>query len=122
MSDEFSINRGVRQGDPLSPKLLTAVMEEVCTLIWCLGFMSCLFCVLTACDWMFQHNCWDASCFECLICMCFVFLYLPLFSAIEHVSRNTLTTATTTTTTTTAAAAATATTTTTFAATLRQTS
>ena len=29
MSDEFPINRGVRQGDPLSPKLLTAVMEEV---------------------------------------------------------------------------------------------
>ena len=25
-------------------------------------------------------------CFECLICMCFVFLYLHPFSAIEHVS------------------------------------
>ena len=29
MSDEFPINRGVSQGDPLSPKLLTAVMVEI---------------------------------------------------------------------------------------------
>ena len=29
MSDEFPIHRGVTQGDPLSPKLFTAVMEEV---------------------------------------------------------------------------------------------
>ena len=29
VSDEFPINRGVRKGDSLSPKLFTAVMEEV---------------------------------------------------------------------------------------------
>ena len=29
VSDEFPIHREVRQGDPLSPKLFTAVMEEV---------------------------------------------------------------------------------------------
>ena len=29
VSDEFSINREVRQGDPLSPKQFTAVMGEV---------------------------------------------------------------------------------------------
>ena len=35
---------------------------------------------------MFQHDYLDTCCFECLICICFVFLYLHLFSAIEHVS------------------------------------
>ena len=29
VSDEFPIHRGVKQGDPLSPKLFTAVVEEV---------------------------------------------------------------------------------------------
>ena len=37
-------------------------------------------------SWMFQHDCLDTCCFECLICMCFVFFYLPLFSTIERVS------------------------------------
>ena len=37
-------------------------------------------------SWVFQNDYLDTCCFECLICMCFVFLYLHLFSAIEHVS------------------------------------
>ena len=37
-------------------------------------------------SWMFEHQCLDTHCFGCLICMCFVFLYLHLFSAVEHVS------------------------------------
>ena len=46
-------------------------------------------------SWMFQHDCLGTYCFECLTCMCFVFLYLHRFSAVEHVShgrrsRNTL--------------------------------
>ena len=35
---------------------------------------------------IFEHDYLDTYCFECFICMCFVFLYLHLFSAIEHVS------------------------------------
>ena len=34
---------------------------------------------------VFEHDRLDIRCFACLICMCFVFLYLHLFSAIEHV-------------------------------------
>ena len=34
-------------------------------------------------SWMFEHDCLDTCCFGCLIC----FLYLHLFSAVEHVSR-----------------------------------
>ena len=29
VSDKFSLNGGVRHGDPISPKLFTAVMEEI---------------------------------------------------------------------------------------------
>ena len=47
------------------------------------GFMGILFFVLR---WIFQHVYLDTYCFECLICMRFVFLYLHLFSAMEHVS------------------------------------
>ena len=56
----------------------------MCTLIQYLGFMGNFFILLLS--WMFQHDCFNTCCFECLICMCFVFLYLHLFSAIEHVS------------------------------------
>ena len=34
----------------------------------------------------FLHDCLDTCCFGCLICMCFVFLYLHLLRAIEHAS------------------------------------
>ena len=47
------------------------------------GFLSVLFFMLC---WVFQHDYLDTCCFECLICMCFVFLHLHLFSPIEHVS------------------------------------
>ena len=36
-------------------------------------------------SWMFPYDYLDTYCFECLICMHFVFLYLRLFSATEHV-------------------------------------
>ena len=48
-----------------------------------MGFMGILFFMVS---WMFQHDYLDTFCFECLIYMCFGFLYLHLFSAIEHVS------------------------------------
>ena len=59
----------------------------MCAVIQYLGFMFC-FVFLTALvlSCMIQHDCLDACCFECLVYMCFVFLYLPLFSAIQHVS------------------------------------
>ena len=53
----------------------------LCTLIQYMDFMGVLMF-----SWMFQHDYLDTYCFECLICMCFIFLYLHLFSAIEHVS------------------------------------
>ena len=37
-------------------------------------------------NWMFQLDYLDTYCFECLICMRFVLLYLHLFIAVEHVS------------------------------------
>ena len=47
------------------------------------GVLGTLFFMLS---WMFQHDYFDTCCFECLMCMCFVFSYLHLFSPIEHVS------------------------------------
>ena len=37
-------------------------------------------------SWMLQHDCLGTCCFECLACVCFVILYLHLFSTVEHVS------------------------------------
>ena len=37
-------------------------------------------------SWMFEHDCLHICCFGCIICMCFVFLDLHLFSAVEYVS------------------------------------
>ena len=48
-----------------------------------MGFYGYSFFILC---WMFQHYYLDTYCFECLTFMCFVFLYLHLFSAVEHVS------------------------------------
>ena len=47
------------------------------------GFYGYSFFMLS---WMFHNDYLDTCCFECLICVYFVFLYLHLFSTIEHVS------------------------------------
>ena len=52
-------------------------------LIRYMSFMGILVFMLS---WMFQDDYLDTYCFECLICMCFAFLYLHLFSVDEHVS------------------------------------
>ena len=46
-------------------------------------FYGCSFFCLIGC---FSMIVWIPTVFECLICMRFLFLYLHLFSAIEHVS------------------------------------
>ena len=33
----------------------------------------------------FENDCLDTCCLGCLICLCFIFLYLHLLNAIEHV-------------------------------------
>ena len=60
--------------------MVVVVFEYVDTVY---GFLWVFFSMLS---WMFQHDYLDTYCFECLISMCFVFLYLHLFGAIEHVS------------------------------------
>ena len=47
------------------------------------GFNGYFFFMLNC---MFQHDYLDTCCFECLRCMCYVFLSLHLFNANEHVS------------------------------------
>ena len=61
----------------------------MCTLIRYLRFMGTFFfypSLLLSSVFDFEHDRLEICCFECLICMHFVFLYLHLFSAIEHVS------------------------------------
>ena len=48
-----------------------------------IGFTGVLFLCLLGC---FSMIVWMPTAFECLICMRFLFLYLHLFSTIEHVS------------------------------------
>ena len=45
-------------------------------------FCGCSFSCLIGC---FSMMVWTPTVFECLICMRFLFSYLQLFSAIEHV-------------------------------------
>ena len=59
-------------------------VDTVSGFLWAMFFFFFFFPPLFS--WMFQHDCLDTCCFECLMCMCFVFLYLHLFSAIGHVS------------------------------------
>ena len=59
----------------------------VCTLTRYLRFIGTFFFNPSLLlSWMFGYDCLDTCCFGCLICMRFLFLYLHLFSAIEHVS------------------------------------
>ena len=48
-----------------------------------IGYMGVIFLCLIGC---FSMIVWTPTVFECLICMRFLFLYLHLFSAVEHVS------------------------------------
>ena len=51
------------------------------------GFIFSVFFFFKCLVWgMFEHDCLDTCCFDCLICVCFVVSYLLLFSATEHVS------------------------------------
>ena len=63
--------------------LVCVVGLFLCTLMRYIGFMDFFFLCLIGC---FSMIVWTSSVFECLICMRFLFLYLHLFSANEHVS------------------------------------
>ena len=52
----------------------------MCMLIQYLGLWVLFFFKLLS--WMFEHDCSNTCCFGCLMCMCFVFLYLHLFSTV----------------------------------------
>ena len=53
----------------------------MCTLIRYLRFMGPFILKYPSLllSWMYEHDCVDTCCFGRLICMSFVFLYLPLF-------------------------------------------
>ena len=56
----------------------------LCTVMQYIGFVCVFFCLIGC----FNLIVWTPTVFECLIifiCMCFLLLYLHLFSAIEHV-------------------------------------
>ena len=53
-----------------------------------MGFMGILFFFMLG--WMFQHDYLDTYCFECLICMFFVFLPVQRMFHMERCSRNML--------------------------------
>ena len=63
--------------------MVGVIFVYVDTVYWFYGYSFFFFFML---NWMVQHDYLDTYCFECLICMRFVFLYLHLFIAIEHVS------------------------------------
>ena len=63
--------------------LVCVVGLFLCTLMQYIGFMGVLFLCLIGC---FSMIVWTPTVFECLICKRFLFLYLHLFRAIEHVS------------------------------------
>ena len=55
----------------------------LCTVMQYTGFVGVLFFFLIGC---FSMIVWTPTVLGCLICMRFLFLYLHLFSAIEHIS------------------------------------
>ena len=63
--------------------LVCVVGLFLCTLMRYIGFYGCSFLCLIGC---FSMIVWTPTVCEGLICMRFLFLYLQLFSAVEHVS------------------------------------
>ena len=60
--------------------MVGVIFVYVDTVYWFYGYSFFML------NWMFQHDYLDTYSFECFICMHFVYLYLRLFSTIEHVS------------------------------------
>ena len=52
------------------------------------GGGGCFLFLFKLLSWIFQYDCFDTCCFECLICMCFVSAQLSMFH-VEGPSRNT---------------------------------